>query len=363
MTRLAIIGLGDMGSAHARGFDALPGCEVIATVDPNEQWQELSPVAWKRGAPPPHFRDTGAMLSAVRPDACVVAVPDILHRQVSETVMEAGCDLFLEKPVSTTLEDCDAILEMAGAAGRILQIGLVYRSSNLYRRMAKLSEEGGRPPLMWCKELRQAFPQRPWFYSQKETGGTLVEKDCHHFDLFNWMIGSEPVRVFATGGQHVWKSGTEISCDYCPDPPRIIEQIDTVDHALVTIDYENGAKASLILCMYLRPHNVMPEGLEVGGILASGRQMIAYRDERLGSGGLGDPLTFERIDMWSDNEGLGHIGAQEQRRDFLQSLQQRSEPFASGRVGRQSLLVALAAERSIREGAPINLLEYPPCPK
>ncbi|MDK2971456.1 MAG: hypothetical protein PWP23_1211 [Candidatus Sumerlaeota bacterium] len=362
MHRLAIIGFGDMGSAHAAGFNALPSCEIVATVEPDAARLAYRDVPWKNGAPP-NFADTASMLRAIKPDACVVAVPDLQHRAVSELVLDAGCDLFLEKPITTTLPDADAIIARARERGRLLQIGLVYRYSNLYRRMAERAAEPGHPVrLMWCKELRQCFPQRPWFYSQHATGGTLVEKDCHHFDLFNWMIASRPVRVFATGGQHVWKSGAVIDCNYCPDEPRAIEEIDTIDHALVTIDYENGARACLILCMYLRPENVMPEGLEVGAIALSGRQMIAYRDERLGVGGVGDPLAFERLDMWADNQGFGHIGCQQQRIEFLECLEQRREPFANGEVGRDSLLVALAAERSIREERPIDLKEFAACP-
>lgn len=351
-----------MGSAHARGFDRVDGCRVVATVDPNADWQKLSPVPWRHGAPP-HFTSHREMLAAIKPDACIVAVPDLLHRSVSEDVLAAGCDLFLEKPVATTLADCDAIIAAAEKSGKLLQIGLVYRYSNLYRRMAQVAQEPGHAVrLMWCKELRMAFPQRPWFYSQRETGGTMVEKDCHHFDIFNWVIGSDPVRVFATGGQHVWKSGSTIACPYCPDPPRVIEHIDTVDHALVTIDYANGARASLILCMYLVPQNEMPEGLEIGAIAQSGRQIIAYADKKLCVGGgpgaqPGEGLTTLDIDMVSDNEGLGHIGCQTQRREFVECLRTRKRPFADARVGRDSLRIALAAERSVREGLPISLLE------
>lgn len=359
--RLAIIGLGDMGCGHARGFDRLPECEIAGTADPRPEVLETHGVEWTRGKPP-HFLDYHEMLERVRPGACVVAVPDRLHRQVAEDVLDAGCDLLLEKPVATTLEDADAITRRARERGRLLQIGLVYRYSAFYRKMAELGAEAGHPvTLMWCKELRQCFPQRPWFYSQEETGGSIVEKDCHHFDIFNWVIGSEPRRVFATGGQHVWRDGSVVECNYCPDPPRRIGRIDTVDHALVTIDYENGARANLILCLYLRPENVMPEGLEIGAISSSGRQVCAYGDKRLGVGGLGEPFRFLELDMVSDNEGIGHIGCQEQRRDFLRCIRERRQPFADARVGRASLIVALAAERSIREGRPIELLEMEPC--
>ncbi len=356
--RIAVIGCGDMGSAHARGFARLENCEVVATVDPDPDALRRYGVEWGGNAPP-HFTDTKTMLQSVEPDACVVAVPDRLHRSIAELVLQAGCDIFLEKPVATTIEDCDAIIHAARSAGRILQIGLVYRYATLYRRMAELARIKKATPLfMWCKELRQPFPQKPWFYSQEATGGTIVEKDCHHFDIFNWLIDSAPVRVIARGGQHVLKPGSVVKCDYCPDPPRVIEHIDTVDHATVIVEYANGAQATLLLCMYLQPHNVMPEGLEIGVVFSDGSQMCAYRDSRLGCGGAGEPWREEHIDPYLDSEGLGHIGCQRQRREFLHCLETRQEPFANGTTGRNSLIIALAAERSIRENRPVELAEF-----
>lgn len=356
--RVAIVGCGDMGSAHARGFARLPDCEVVATVDPDPEAMRRHGLTWP-GPPPPHFLDVEEMLRAVEPSACVVAVPDSQHRRVAEAVLAAGCDVLLEKPIATTMEDAEAIIAAARAAGRILQIGLVYRYARLYRRMAELARAHPAPALfMWCKELRQPFPQKPWFYSQEATGGTIVEKNCHHFDIFNWIVGAEPVRVVARGGQHVLKSGSTIVCDYCPDPPRRIESIDTVDHATVIVEYANGARATLLLCMYLQPHNVMPEGLEIGAIFADGAQLCAYRDTRLGYGGAGKAWAEEVIDSVQDSEGLGHIGCQRQRREFLECLETRRRPAADAEVGRRALAVALAAERSIREQRWVELAEF-----
>ena len=357
--RVAVIGCGDMGSAHVRGFSRLPDCEVVATVDPDLGARDRYGLTRDIQNLPPHFTDVDEMLQTVRPDACVVAVPDRLHRSISEKVLRAACDLLLEKPVATTIEDCDAILRTARETNRILQIGLVYRYALLYRTMAAYAQQKGRSPLfLWCKELRQPFPQKPWFYSQELTGGTLVEKNCHHFDIFNWLVQSPPVRVVALGGQHVLKSGSVISCDYCPDPPTRIEHIDTLDYATVIVTYANGAQATLLLCMYLQPHNVMPEGLEVGVIFPDGSQMCAYRDSRLGRGGAGASWTEQAIDPEADSEGLGHIGCQRQRREFLECVRQRTEPVANGKVGRLALAVALAAEKSIQEQRTVEISEF-----
>jgi predicted dehydrogenase len=356
--KVAVIGLGDMGCSHARGFDHIPECQVVATVDPDVSWPERRPIDWKNGAPP-HFANHLEMLEKINPDCCIIAVPDYLHREVACDCLTAGCDLLLEKPVATNLQDTDAILKCGEEMRKLIQIGLVYRYSNLYRKMAEIGHDPKHPvSYMWCKELRQCFPQKPWFFSQEKCGGTIVEKDCHHFDIFSWVINSKATRVFATGGQHVYKNDSVVDCNYCLDPPMKMDLIDTVDNAIVTVDYENGARAALMLCMYLQPGNVMFEGLEIGGICKSGRQLVAYSDERLMVGGAGEEFHNIKLDMYADNEMLGHIGVQTQRREFLECVREQKQPFADGQVGRESLLIALAAEESIRTGMPINLAEF-----
>lgn len=105
----------------------------------------------------------------------VISVPNYLHREVAVAFLEAGKHVFLEKPVAHTIEDCDAIIEAAEASGQVLQIGLVYRYSNLYRRMEKELENGrlGEVKLMWCKEFRDPFPPADWFYDKTKSGERL----------------------------------------------------------------------------------------------------------------------------------------------------------------------------------------------
>jgi predicted dehydrogenase len=358
--RVAVIGLGDIGRAHAKALDETAGAELLAVCDIDPGSEAHFPLQLTHSHPA-RYTDWREVISHGDVDAVLVAVPDHLHREIAVAALDAGKHLFLEKPVANTLADADAIIAAARRARRAVQIGLVYRCSLLYRAMARLArEELGGPTLMWCKELRQCFPPRQWFYRQDCTGGTLVEKDCHHFDLFNWMIADEPVRVFATGGQHVWRRGepVEIACDYSPLPPATFDDIDVVDHALVTIDYARGAKAMLILCMYLVPHNLTPEGLEVGAIGRNGQLLQATRDRELVlTGGREAPLV-RPIAIATDSVEGSHIGFRRQHAEFLHSIRAGKEPAANLALGRQSILVALAAEHSIRTGQPVDVHAY-----
>lgn len=351
--KLAIIGVGDMGKGHSDGFDQLPNCEITWICDPNED-NVARALSTMNNNNPSICQDYRELLNRDDVDAAVICVPNYIHREVTIPFLENGKHVFLEKPVATNIEDCNAIIEAAERSGLVLQIGLVYRYSNLYRRMSQEIAAGRfeQVTMMWCKEFRDPFPPNDWFYDEKKSGGALVEKDCHHFDIFNWMIGSKPVRVFASGGQHVIRNGEDrlITNSYTHYQPRMINDSSIVDHAWVIVEYENGAKANLGLCMYLHPRNCMDEGLEIGVIGSNGLQMTAKKDRKLGIFG-GKDLTKEYIDIdtHADSISGGHTGGQTQRIEFIECILNKRQPFASANVGKSSLLIALAAEKSIKE--------------
>ncbi len=359
--KMAFIGVGDMGSHHCIGFDLLEETDVRYICDMNNQ-NVARTLAELKNSSPEVVGDYRELLGKTDIDAVVISVPNYKHREVAVAFLEAGKHVFLEKPVAHTLEDCDAIIAAAEASNRILQIGLVYRYSNLYRRMEKELRNGrlGDVKLMWCKEFRDPFPPTEWFYDKSKSGGAIVEKDCHHFDIFNWMIGANPVRVFASGGQHVMKQGqpNKITNSYSHYPAKEIADVSIVDHAFITIDYDNGSKANLGLCMYLKPKNLMGEGLEIGMIGENGGQMVARNDKTIDIVG-GNDLTKDHldIDVTSDSIMGGHTGGQTQRAEFIRCLLEGEQPFASAQVGRNALLIALAAEKSILEERYVYLNE------
>lgn len=360
--RVALIGVGDMGTGHAMGFDQIEECEIAWIADPNPANVERA-MRYVRRNEPAIVRDYRDLLDRSDTfDAVVISVPNYMHRETAIPFIERKKHVFLEKPVAPTLAECDDIVNKSREAGIILQIGLTYRYSAIYRRMHQELQANrlGTVTMMWCKEFRDPFPPVDWFYDEKKSGGALVEKDCHHFDLFNWMIGSKPVRVFASGGQHVIRDGEPnvITNSYTHYDTKVVSSTSIVDHAWVIVEYENGSKANLGLCMYLKPRNRMEEGLEIGLLGSNGGQMIAKRDKIIDIFAPTD-LSKDHIDFEqaTDSVNGGHMGSQRQRYEFLHSVRSGVPPYASGEIGRQSLLVALAAEKSIKEGRYVYLDE------
>jgi predicted dehydrogenase len=268
--RLGIIGVGDMGGYHTLGFSALDAARVVAIADLDAARMDelLAEIPEQEVARHTDYRQ---LLRRDDIEAVVVAVPQYLHREVTLAALDAGLDVLLEKPMAPTVAEADEIIAAHRQTDRIMQIGLEYRYAGLYRRMAEMCTAGeyGQTRMMWCNEMRENFPPREWFYDKARSGGAIMDKCVHYFDLFNWMIGARPRRVIGTGGQHVIRQGEPhlVECTYSFWEPAVIADSTILDHAWVTVEYENGARANLGLCMYLKaPY----DGPQIGAITDAG---------------------------------------------------------------------------------------------
>ena len=356
MINIGIVGIGTHGLDHCRGFDRLSECRVLAVADPNENQLEISQKVFRKNSP--HlFTDYKDILKMSEVHAIVIATPTKFHTQIAIDALKANKDVFLEKPIAPTIAETDKVIKAYANTDRILQVGLGYRYSNLYRTMAHLIEKGtfGNVMMAYCKEYRDNFPS-PWFFDEKKSGGAILDKNCHHFDLFSWFIRSPPKKVFAMGGQHTYKPGHKIQCPYSSYKGEPLKDPTIVDHANVLIEYENGAKGNLGLCMYeIRPI----EGLEIGIMGNNGAWALAKDDSNLiiAGGPVGGKKEV-KVDYYSDNEGLVHIGVQAERRAFLECIKTRKQPYANLSIAREACVISLAAEKSIKQERTILISEF-----
>ncbi|HOO55737.1 MAG TPA: Gfo/Idh/MocA family oxidoreductase [bacterium] len=354
---IGIIGLGDNGTMHTNGFARLNNCRVAAICDKRTSARQRMMDTLKDDSVV-STSDYRKVCKMEEIDAISICTPTYFHVPIAECALENGKDILLEKPIAPTIEEVDALIIKAMHTDRIVQVGLVYRYCNLYRTVAQMVEKGDFGDIMmaYCKEYRDNFPTQ-WFFETAKSGGAILDKNCHHFDLFSWFIRSRPHRVYAMGGQHVVKGErVPINCAYAPDQNLKIKNPDIVDHAFVLVEYENGARANLGLCMYEKEPI---EGLEIGIMGNNGAWALAKRDVKLTAGGgpLGD-LREVPVDYVNDNEGIGHIGAHIQHVEFLECMKSREKPFASLLRARESMVISMAAERSIKEKREVLISEF-----
>jgi predicted dehydrogenase len=210
--RYALVGTG----SRARMFiDALTTtyrdvAELIAFCDISQtrmDWynQHLQTSAGLQALPTYHADRFDAMISETQPDTVIVTTMDATHHIYIVRAMELGCDVITEKPMTTDAEKMLAILRTQERTGKSLRVSFNYRYSPAYTRFRELMMQGvvGKPLAMdfaWLLDTSHGADYfRRWHREKQNSGGLLIHKASHHFDLVNWWIASYPYQVFAMG--------------------------------------------------------------------------------------------------------------------------------------------------------------------
>src|SRR5215469_16994081 len=241
--RYAIIGTGMMGCEHIRNLRLLPGVEVAAIADPHPT--SLAAGRLAAGREVESYADPRELLrSAPRLDAVVVASPNFTHYEVLRAVFETDLHVLVEKPLCTEVDDCLRVAEASEKHAGIVWVGMEYRYMRPLARLVDEVHAGaiGRLRMLAIREHRFPFLRKvgDWNRFNRHTGGTLVEKCCHFFDLMNLITEQRPTQVYGSGGIDV----NHLDERYDGETPDIL------DNAYVIVDFDRGARGLLDLCMF-----------------------------------------------------------------------------------------------------------------
>lgn len=210
--RYALIGA---GSRSATYLDALVGkyrqfAKLVGLCDPSPTrlaWHNQRLANEHQCPPVPTYspNDFDRMIRERKPNAVIVTVPDYLHHDYIIRAMQAGCDVICEKPLTIDGAKLRAIFDAMNRTGRKLQVTLNARYMPEMMAVRRVILEGriGTPmaaDLSWVLDTSHGADFfRRWHREKDKSGGLLVHKASHHFDLVNWFLGSYPSRVFAMG--------------------------------------------------------------------------------------------------------------------------------------------------------------------
>lgn len=356
--KIAVIGTGTMGVEHIRICCLAGRAHVVGLYDPHTPSMDMAQAELRRlGAEPAKVYDSlHAAIGDGNVDAYIICTPNYTHKQVVEQVVSAGKPILLEKPMATTLEDAAAIVRLSRQHNAVLQIGLQYRYKPIYQESIQegvLRRSIGKVHMINISEHRPPFLDKvgQWNKFSQYSGGTLVEKCCHYFDLMNLFAGATPKRVYASGGQAVNFRDFEYNG----------LSSDIADHAFVTVDYNNGVTAGFNLNMFSPSFT---EELTVigdrGRITASEKfdyldnaKLEQHVDIQLGEHGASRSITPRYPDFI---ESSGHQGSSYfAHQQFLDEIAGVNSPVAGVTEGFWSIVVGAAAERSMGSGTPIDI--------
>ena len=349
--RYGLIGTGMMGLEHQRNLNALPGATVVAAADTSPRsldWARLT----ADGRPLQTFADHRALLEADLCDAYVVSTPNFTHREVLEDVLGTGRAVLVEKPLCTTVRDASWIRERALVYPSVLWVGLEYRYMPPVARAIEAAGSGslGRVRLISIREHRHPFLAKvgDWNRFNRFSGGTLVEKCCHFFDLMRLIAGAAPVAVAAFGGQGV----NHLDEDYGGERP------DVLDHAQVVVEFDNEVRASLELCMFAEATTSSEELAIVGeegkaeAFLPSGEFRLGHRADGWGAVDT-RVVTDDRVLV----EGFHHGASYLEHLDFAAAVRNGTRALVSAEDGYWSVVMGVAAQRAITERRVVEIAE------
>jgi myo-inositol 2-dehydrogenase / D-chiro-inositol 1-dehydrogenase len=242
MIRYGIIGCGSMGREHIENIRALGGGGVTAIADPTAASREQASVLLDGNVQ--LFEHHGELLKSGLCDAVIVASPNFTHIEVMRDALATELHILCEKPLVTNMADGIEMLERAKQRKAIAWVAQEYRYMPPVAEMIRIAHDGGVGTLhqVAIREHREPFYPKvgDWNRFSTNTGGTLVEKCCHYFNLMDFILKEKPLRVFASGGQRV----NHLDEKYGGKTPDIL------DSAYVIVEYPSGARASLDLCMF-----------------------------------------------------------------------------------------------------------------
>lgn len=220
--KIAIVGCGSRHSMYSRSVtsDYPDKHEIVAVCDNNAHRLGRAAQAASRegtnGAAAYGADNFDAMLAEQKPDTVVVTTPDFLHASYIVRAFEAGCDVICEKPMTIDLASLKQITDAQKRTGRQVCVTFNYRYSPARTQIRDLLASGTIGDITavdfrWhLDRVHGADYFRRWHRQKANSGGLLVHKSTHHFDLLNWWLGSVPEQVTATGKRAFYRPQTAI---------------------------------------------------------------------------------------------------------------------------------------------------------
>ena len=361
--RYGFIGCGMMGQEHLRNLAMIEDTEVTMIYEPDAGMRDLS----SRLVPKVLFAECEEeVIRAENVDALVITSPNLLHFRQLETISKIRpMPVLVEKPVCTSLEQLWALQRIGKNYPLPIWVAMEYRYMPPISRLVEEVHSGktlGKITSLSIREHRYPFLKKvgDWNRFNENTGGTLVEKCCHFFDLMCFILQSEPVRVYGSGAQNL----NHLDEHYDGRVPDIL------DNAFVVVDFASKQRAMLDLNMFA-DGSWYQESIVVIGSQAKVECQIPgptrfWPKESLGESPTPrltlsprDPKGPKTLEIPVDPKLLeagDHNGSTfYQHERFAKVLRGEQSVEVSLQDGLKAALIGLAAHRSIETGKAIDL--------
>lgn len=328
--RIGIVGAGRMGSIHARLIaHRVHEAHLAGVADVNVH--AARKLADELGNTPV-FGSLDQMVAARNIDAVLIATSSSRHVEAIEVAASAGLDVLCEKPIALTMADTLAAVAAADAAGVRLQVGFMRRWDPDYARAkARLGSGAVGRPILFKSLQFDAEPPPVAFADPAVSGGIMVDMGIHEFDLARWLMDDEVVEVHAYGSSVAH-----------PD----LAAVGDVDSAVVNLRFAGGATGTVELARNTTyGEDVRTEVLATAGSVWVGHLPISH-----GAWSGGSATSSVVADLADVAVPRFEAAYAAQTRAFARAILDDRPVDVPGSAGAAALAIALAADRSMREG-------------
>jgi predicted dehydrogenase len=348
--KAGLIGCGRISPNHIAAFaENSDKMILVAACDPVIERAKEQAAAYNKiipGAAVRCYTDYREMLSELRPDIVTVATESGKHSEIAINCINSGANVLCEKPMALSTKDADEMIAVSKKTGKKLAVCFQNRFNPPVRRLRDAIDSGRFGKLLhsmiqirW-RRTPAYYAEAPWRGTWAEDGGTLMNQCIHGIDLLQWMMGGEVVKVQA-------------------QTRRFIRPIEAEDFGAAILEFKNGAVGIIegTACTHSGDLNETlsvfgEKGTAViGGIAVNKLETWRLADsETVGDteNKLVNPAEKDPLSVY----GSGHTPL---FRDFVNSLDQNSEPLVSGEKGRNALEIILAIYKSQKTGKAVDL--------
>jgi UDP-N-acetylglucosamine 3-dehydrogenase len=311
MTRIGVVGTGGWGKNHVRVFNELQVLGAVCDLDKARADQ------FSKNFHVPGYTSLEKMLKKEKLDAVTICTPASTHFAMASQALEAGVNAFVEKPMTTTAKDAEALIEAAKKANRVLTVGFIERFNPPITELKKMISEGkmGELILLEChRENRRG--------ENISDVGIVKDASVHDIDTACWLFGEEPKSVFA-----------RVGVQYAP--------LEHEDFATILLGF-SGQKTAFLVTNWVTPNRVRTlTAVFSGGVVDVDfvTQKTSVHEGELTTSptrSYQEPLMLEM-------------------KEFVAALKEKRQPLVRGEDGLQVITIAEAVLASSSSGAPIYL--------
>lgn len=337
MSGFGVIGTGVWGETHLKAYSTHPGADLVCICDLDEDLLKRRADEYDVGC---WTTDYEELLANDEIDAVSVVTPDFLHREIVVAAAQAGKHVLLEKPMATTVEDCQAMIDAAEANGVMLMVDFHNRwNPAMWGIKQEIISGGMGEPQMMTMRLNDTIYVPTEMLSWGGDSTVVWFLGSHAVDLVRWLFDDEVKRVYSVSGSNVLRA----------------RGIDTPDYFLTILELEGGGAAHIENCWIMSDEMPTVFDFKVEMVGSEGTAFADASSHRMLQTYTPEGPSYPDVAVVTEVQGVPAGFGIQSIRHFADCVISGAEPAVSPLDGLENTRVLVAIHQSAESGQPVEI--------